>query len=289
MPPAWLTGIFAATILAVAAISAARLVAARPERRDPIAAQTDSARLLTVIAMAGMLVPGLATLPKVAWTVVFGLVTAWFAYQVAREARDNGIRALAGEGSAATLAHGLAHCAALLYMFLAETGQAGNSPVLSQPTFAFAFTLILIGLSIRDLDQLANIRDRPAGLAAVTVAGTSMPVLAGTGLPTLAAAGAGAPWADAPFPGAPFPGEPFAGASLPDAPLPRVPFADAPGGYRTIAFRSAGRHAAGRTPAHATRAAGGAELTRVLLGPRTTVASRIVISVTMTLLLVLMI
>jgi hypothetical protein len=68
-----------------------------------------------------------------------------------------------------------------------------------------------------------------------------------------------------------------------------VPFADAPGGYRTTAFRSAGRHAAGRTSAHAAHPAGGAELTRVLLGPRTTVASRLVISVTMTLLLVIMI
>jgi uncharacterized membrane protein YfcA len=117
MPPAWVTDIFAALMLVVAAVSAARLVAARPWRRGAVVVDTDVSQLLTAIAMAGMLASGLATFRNAAWAVVFGVLTAWFAYRVVRDARVNGARALAGDQCAPHLAHG----AAMLYMFLATT------------------------------------------------------------------------------------------------------------------------------------------------------------------------
>jgi uncharacterized membrane protein YfcA len=83
-------------MLFVAAVSAARLVAARPWQRGAVVTDSDIAHLLMAVAMAGMLVASLTTLPNSAWEVIFGLLTAWFAYRVTRDARANGIRALAG-------------------------------------------------------------------------------------------------------------------------------------------------------------------------------------------------
>ena len=64
MIPSWILDIFAAVMLVVAAVSAARLVAASPRRhrtRPASLADIDVAHLLMAIAMAGMLVPGLRT------------------------------------------------------------------------------------------------------------------------------------------------------------------------------------------------------------------------------------
>src|SRR5271167_4437658 len=98
MIPAWILDIFAAVMLVVAAVSATRLVAARPWPGGPgvALADIDIAHLLMAIAMAGMLVASLQTLPNGAWEVIFGLMTAWFAYRVLRDARVSGFRALAG-------------------------------------------------------------------------------------------------------------------------------------------------------------------------------------------------
>src|SRR5579871_2218301 len=105
MTPAWILGVIAALMLAVAAVSAVRLVAARPWRRDAAIFDTDAAHLLMAIAMAGMAAPSLATLPDVAWEVIFGLTTAWFAGRVVADARHSGIRALAGGHCAPHLVH----------------------------------------------------------------------------------------------------------------------------------------------------------------------------------------
>ena len=71
MTPAWILDIFAAIMLVVAAVSAARLVAARPWQRGAVVTDTDISHLLMGIAMAGMLAPSLTTLPNDAWVVVF--------------------------------------------------------------------------------------------------------------------------------------------------------------------------------------------------------------------------
>ncbi|HTU75138.1 MAG TPA: DUF5134 domain-containing protein [Trebonia sp.] len=175
MPPAWLTDVFAVLMLAVAAVSAARLVAARPWQQGAVIPDTDIAHLLMGIAMAGMLASSLTTLPNAGWEVIFALLTVWFAYRVARDARASGVRALAGGHCAPHLAHS----AAMLYMFLALTTSGGSGmsgmggsagmamPTLAYPTLAFIFALILIGYAAWDLDQLPGFRHSLATEAAL--------------------------------------------------------------------------------------------------------------------------
>jgi Domain of unknown function (DUF5134) len=204
MIPAWILDIFAAIMLVVAAVSAARLVVARPWQhgtRQAALTDVDGAHLLMAIAMAGMLVASLQTLPNGAWSVIFAVLTVWFGYRVVRDAQVSGVRALAGGHCAPHFIH----AGAMLYMFMAFTapaahgsggmaGMAGGMSgmgTLQLPLLAFVFALTLIGYSIWDLDQLSGpgasghyslavARTRPAG-----------PVLVGVGVGT-SAAGAGA-------------------------------------------------------------------------------------------------
>lgn len=184
MTPAWLLDAVAALMLGVAAVSAARLAAARLWRRGAVAIDTDLAHLLMAIAMAGMLAPGLATLPNGVWEVIFAMMTAWFAERVTRDARANGIRALAGGHCAPHLLHS----AAMLYMFLAfvppavgdgpgMAGMGGSGPVLHYPTLAFVFALVLIGYTVWDLDRLSGTR------LSVAVAVAGVPGAAVAGVP----------------------------------------------------------------------------------------------------------
>jgi hypothetical protein len=191
MPPAWLDGVFAVLMLAVAAVSAARLAAARPWRRSGVVVDTDVAHLLMGIAMAGMLASGLATLPDTAWAAVFAVLAGWFAGRLVRGVRAGGVRALAGGHCAPHLVHS----AAMLYMVLAVTtvtgspmpamgsmaGMAGmgGSPgptmrMLSYPTVAFACALILIGYTVWDLDQLQAFRRRSGEAGAVLSPGITV-------------------------------------------------------------------------------------------------------------------
>jgi Domain of unknown function (DUF5134) len=168
MIPAWIPDIFAAVMLVVAAVSAARLVAARPWQQrahGAVRADVDVAHMLMAIAMAGTLAAGLQTLRNGAWQVIFAVMTAWFAYRVARDAQVSGVRALAGGHCAPHLIH----AAAMLYMFVALTvpaapgsgmsgmgGATGTMGTLSLPLLALIFALLLIGYSIWDLDQLSG-------------------------------------------------------------------------------------------------------------------------------------
>jgi Domain of unknown function (DUF5134) len=168
MIPSWILDIFAALMLVVAAVSSARLAVARPWQRGERAAlaDIDVSHLLMAIAMAGMLVASLQTLPNGAWSVIFAVMTAWFGYRVIRDAQVSGVRALAGGHCAPHLIH----AGAMLYMFLAFTapathrsgGMSGMSTgmsgmgTLQLPLLAFIFALLLIGYSIWDLDQLSG-------------------------------------------------------------------------------------------------------------------------------------
>ncbi|MGH3208600.1 MAG: DUF5134 domain-containing protein [Trebonia sp.] len=194
MTPAWLLDAVAALTLAVAAVSAARLLAARPWRRGAVLVDTDLAHLLMAIAMAGMLAPALRTLPDVPWEAIFGLLAAWFAIRVAGDARTNGVRALAGGHCAPHLVHGCS----MLYMFQAMTvtaagasgttgmagiaGGAGPAMTLAHPTLALLFAFILVGYSIWDLDQLSGRRYSLAA-ARVSLAGAAAPGIPVPGLP----------------------------------------------------------------------------------------------------------
>jgi Domain of unknown function (DUF5134) len=168
MTPSWILDIFAAIMLAVAAVSAGRLVAARPWQQgtQAVLADTDVSHLLMAIAMAGMLTASLQTLPNGTWEVIFAVLTAWFAYRVIRDAQVSGVRALAGGHCAPHLIH----AAAMLYMFLAlmapsahgsggmadMAGGMSGMGTLQLPFLAFVFALLLIGYTIWDLDQVSG-------------------------------------------------------------------------------------------------------------------------------------
>ncbi len=198
MTPAWILDILAALMLAVAAVSAARLGLARPWQKGAVITDTDVAHLFMGIAMAGMLAPGLITLPDAAWEVIFALLTAWFGYRVVSDARSDGTRALAGGHCAPHLVHS----AAMLYMFLAlaapaaggsgmgAMGGASGMQALKYPTLAFVFALILIGYSIWDLDQLSGKRYSRVGasLSLARVPAAIAPALAAAELGALAVA-----------------------------------------------------------------------------------------------------
>jgi Domain of unknown function (DUF5134) len=192
MTPAWILDLLAAFMLVVAAVSAARLVTAQPWRHGSVIIDTDIAHLLMAIAMAGVLTSGLSTLPNAAWEVVFGVMIAWFALRVARDARANGVRALAGGHCAPHLVHS----GAMLYMFLGMTSSAGamagmagmpgmsagssSMLMLDDPTLAFVFALVLVGYTIWDLDQLSGRRYSLVS-ARVSLAGVraDVPAMAG--------------------------------------------------------------------------------------------------------------
>ena len=124
MAPAWLLDVFAVLMLVVAAVSAARLAAVLPWRGRAAATGVDVAHLLMAVATAGMLTATLTTLPDTGWEVIFGLTTAWFAWQVRRDARANGARALARGHCAPHLVHS----GAMLYMLLALPGRVPGRP-----------------------------------------------------------------------------------------------------------------------------------------------------------------
>lgn len=238
MTPAWLLDVAAAFMLVVAALSAARLAVGRPWQPRPwrprprqyghgaTDSDTDVAHLLMAVAMAGMLTATLRTLPGTAWEVIFGLLTAWFAIRVARDARRSGVRALANGHRAPHLVHS----ASMLYMFLAMTATtpatsgtsgmdmpAGTSMMtLRYPTLALLFAFTLVGYGIWDLDQLsarryslATVSAGTAALAtpgqAVTAQATAVPAntaQANTAPASTAPASTGQP---APTPGPPSP------------------------------------------------------------------------------------
>jgi hypothetical protein len=196
MIPSWILDIFAAIMLLVAAVSAARLAAARPWRtgaRRAALADIDLAHLLMAMAMAGMLAASLQTLPNGAWEAVFAVMTAWFAYRVLRDAQVSGVRALAGGHCAPHLIH----AGAMLYMFFALSAPAAHGSggmsgmgggmsgmgTLELPFLAFGFALTLVGYSIWDLDQLSGPGTSGHYSLAVGRVAPAGPVLAGVGAP----------------------------------------------------------------------------------------------------------
>jgi Domain of unknown function (DUF5134) len=111
--PGWLSGIFAALMLTVAAYCTGRLLAARWWHR-PTELDTDGAHVVMGVAMAGMLVPGLHTLPAGAWEGVFAVGALWFGGQTLRARRG----ATPAPWRCLHAAPHLVECAAMLYMFL---------------------------------------------------------------------------------------------------------------------------------------------------------------------------
>jgi len=173
--PTGVLEIFAAIMILVAEVSAARLVIGRAwTRRGSTDADIAVSQLLMGIAMAGILVPGLSTLPNAVWEVVFAVTTAWFAWCLWRESRGRG---------AAIVAHGhyvphLVYGATMFYVFAALAGptvgsglstsgmggmsgmaggSSGGMPTLHASTPALIFALLLIACTVHDLDRPAGV------------------------------------------------------------------------------------------------------------------------------------
>jgi len=197
--PAWILEIFAAVMLLVAEVSAGQLVMARAwTRRGSAGADIAVSDLLMGIGMAGILVPGLSTLPNAVWEVVFAVMTAWFVWCLWRESRGRGAAAVAR----GHYAPHLVHSAAMLYMFAALAGpsvegsgmsmsgtggmsgmaggSSGGMPTPHASTLALIFALLLIAFTVHDLD-------RPAGVDGYFHVVGRRPVPAGSALAAAAA------------------------------------------------------------------------------------------------------
>ncbi len=281
MTPAWILDIFAAIMLVVAGISAGRLLITRSWSGPAPDADIDVAHVLMGIAMAGMLASGLRALPNGVWVAVFGVVTAWFAWRVAVEARStSAAKAMGGGHHVPHLLHG----AAMIYMFAALTGAAssgagmtgmgglsGSMGTLRLPTIGFVFVLLMIGWAVFDVDQLTGARWRGHGgwhldAGTVPAALRQRIALAAAGVPALETAGSGPALDPA-----------GSGAALAAA-------------VDSAGARGTGSAAPAATAEHRAAAPASANpVARVLLDQRVTIGSRIAMSVTMALMLVLMI
>jgi Domain of unknown function (DUF5134) len=196
--PGWIPEILAAIMLLVAEVSAGQLVMARAwTRRDGTDASIAVSHVLIGIAMAGIFVPGLVTLPNAGWEAVFAVMTAWFAWCLWRESRGHGAAAVAR----GRYAPHLVHSAAVLYIFAALAGpstagsgtsmsgmgampgmaggSSGGMPTLRASTLALIFALLLIAFTVHDLDRQAGVdgyfpvvgrRPVPAGSAPAAAA-----------------------------------------------------------------------------------------------------------------------
>jgi hypothetical protein len=144
--PAWLTAIFAAASLAVAVYCAGRLVVARRGHR-PTELDTDGAHVIMGVAMAGMLVSGLRTLPSAIWEVVFVAAAVWFGYRMLQRRRG-------AQPSPWRSSHPLPHlveCAAMVFMFLilpaaAGAGSSGMSMTMTATESRFSFLTLPLAL-----------------------------------------------------------------------------------------------------------------------------------------------
>ena len=145
--PAWLTAIFAAASLAVAVYCAGRLAVARRWHR-PTELDTDGAHVVMGVAMAGMLVSGLRTLPSAIWEVVFAAAAVWFGYRMLQRRRG-------AQPSPWRSSHPLPHlveCAAMVFMFLilpasaAAGATSGMSMTMTATESRFSFLTLPLAL-----------------------------------------------------------------------------------------------------------------------------------------------
>jgi Domain of unknown function (DUF5134) len=156
--PAWLTAIFAAASLAVAVYCAGRLVVARRGHR-PTELDTDGAHVIMGLAMAGMLVSGLRTLPSAIWEVVFAAAAVWFGYRMLQARRG-------AQSSPWRSSHPLPHlveCAAMVFMFLilpAAAGAATSSVSMTMTATESRFSFLTLPLAVYLFGYVVWLGDR---------------------------------------------------------------------------------------------------------------------------------
>lgn len=146
--PAWLSGVFAAVMLAVASYCAGRLAVAAAWRRVTDL-DADGVHVFMGVAMAGMLVPALSVLTPGAWEAVFALWAAWFGWQAVRVYRGDGT----GSWRCAFPVPHLVESLAMVYAFTAARptagrmggGMAGAAGAVRFPVLAVVFALFMVG------------------------------------------------------------------------------------------------------------------------------------------------
>jgi hypothetical protein len=187
--PAWLTAIFAAASLAVAVYCAGRLAASRRWRR-PTELDTDGAHVVMGVAMAGMLVSGLRTLPSAIWEVVFAAAAVWFGYRMLQARRG-------AQSSPWRSSHPLPHlveCAAMVFMFLilpasAAAGAATSGMSMTMTATESRFSFLTLPLALYLLGYVVWLGDRvtlhvPALAIAAPAGGTRPAIGSGSGFAT---------------------------------------------------------------------------------------------------------
>ena len=156
--PAWLTAIFAAASLAVAVYCAGRLVVTRRGHR-PTELDTDGAHVIMGVAMAGMLVSGLRTLPSAIWEVVFAAAAVWFGYRMLQARRG-------AQSSPWRSSHPLPHlveCAAMVFMFLilpAAAGAATSGMSITMTATESRFSFLTLPLALYLFGYVVWLGDR---------------------------------------------------------------------------------------------------------------------------------
>ncbi len=166
--PGWLNDIFAGVMIAVAAYSAGRLVAARAwsrlTHRD-----VDAAHILMGTAMAGMLVSDLNPLPVGLWEFVFSGLAVWWIWRCYQFIRDPST-GLGYDQNVHRLSRRLIHLVmslAMLYMYLAAVPAAvrsGGSMAMGAASGAttnfvllpLVFIVALFASAIWELDKLGH-------------------------------------------------------------------------------------------------------------------------------------
>jgi hypothetical protein len=182
--PAWLTAIFAAASLAVAVYCAGRLAASRRWRR-PTELDTDGAHVVMGVAMAGMLVSGLRTLPSAIWEVVFAAAAVWFGYRMLQARRG-------AQPSPWRSSHPLPHlveCAAMVFMFLilpASAAVEGTARGMAMTATESRFSFLTLPLAVYLFGYVVWLGDRvtlhvPALVIAAPAGGTRPAIGSGSG------------------------------------------------------------------------------------------------------------
>ena len=213
--PGWLPDIFAALMLTVAVYCTSRLVVARWWRR-PTELDTDGAHVVMGVAMAGMLVTGLRTLPTGLWEGVFAVGAGWFGWRMVQARRG----APRGPWRCLHPVPHLVECAAMLFMFavlpasLAVRSTTGGMGAMTVTPTESRFSFLALLLALFMLGYVGWVGDRltlrtPAlaqpgqrSLVAATAAVTAGPASApaASGLAASGPAGSG-PATSGPKPG----------------------------------------------------------------------------------------
>jgi hypothetical protein len=161
--PSWLADAFAAVMILTACYSASRLVLSRLNE-SATEADADGLHAVMGTAMAGMLVPQLALLPRTTWMVVFGTGAAWFGACALRSRNQSRF----SWQCRYPVPH-LIECIAMLYMLLAVRGAQqgtgmpmpgmGTSPSSPAgfPALAVVLALFMLGYITWTTDQLASL------------------------------------------------------------------------------------------------------------------------------------